>query len=127
MKGGQQTWEEPKCRRCVLITGNGNMSALMSVCFYLEMKMHLCCPDPFVVSISEQKWDPRVHTHTHTHTHAHGLYLSAEVENQPRLSYRLQSLCGEGRGRDEEAPAFERWALLVPMGHRCEYVVHIHP
>lgn len=35
-----------------LITGNGNMSTLMSACFYLEMKMYLCCPDPFTLSIS---------------------------------------------------------------------------
>lgn len=65
MKRGQQTCKEPKCRQCALITGNRNVSGLMSVCFYLEMKMHLCCPDPIFLSISEQKCDTSVHAHTH--------------------------------------------------------------
>lgn len=69
MKRGQQTREEPKYRQCVLITGNRNMSGLMSICFHLEMKMHLCCPDPFFWPFQNRNvTDTCTHTHTHTQT-----------------------------------------------------------
>nr|KAF6474902.1 hypothetical protein HJG63_011029 [Rousettus aegyptiacus] len=72
MKRGQQTCKEPKLRQCVLITGNRNMSALMSASFYLEMKMHLRCPDPlfiFFLSILEQNWDTHVRGPVRACTH----------------------------------------------------------
>lgn len=107
MKRGQEKCKEPKCRQRVLITGKRNMPALMSVYFYLETKTHLCCPDPFLWSISEQKWDMHAHTHRTegsfpqqkepSETRAPGLYLFAEAENQPQGSATDSSPCvGKG-------------------------------
>lgn len=110
MKRGQQTCQEPKCRRCILITGNRNMSALMSACFYLEMKMHLCCPDPFFWSFQSRNGKA---THTHTpqmlrvpfsnrksyHLWAHRSYLCVKAENQPQVSPTDSSPCVEKGGK----------------------------
>lgn len=104
MKRGQQTCKEPKCRQCALITGNRNVSGLMSVCLYLEMKMHLCCPDPIFLSISEQKCDTHVCMHTHAHTQQ-----TLRVLLPNRKSYQRNEPPGcvnleKGRGANRHLP-----------------------
>jgi len=94
------------------------MSALMSVCFYLETKMHLGCQDLFFLSISEQKWDTHMHAYAHTHT-LEGSFspmgrtireMSPQVvcicrSREPTMSfsYRLQPPCRKGSEEEEEA------------------------
>lgn len=120
MKRGQQTCKEPKLRQCVLITGNRNMSALMSASFYLEMKMHLRCPDPLFFFFFEHFRTELGHTRARTracvHAHAnvegpfpqqkelsekqsHRLCLFSEAENQAQVSAPDSSPCVEKGGK----------------------------
>lgn len=133
MKRGQQTWEEPKCRQCVLITDNRNVLALMSVCFYLEMKMHLCYLDPFYCPFQNRNGTP---------THILRVLFPSRRSNQrnePQFVCREREATRRSQLQTPE-PLQERqakgWggsicpsvgflrasvrrALLVPVGHGC--------